>query len=648
MLNFYDTVLRVLKQDTRFFSTEGVFLRNAVYEAAMKMDTDLLRLLLSDKITKDYFFADVDGVMVFDKVRFGWVINNRQFLPDNYTRFKNKIGLSDEHGNLISSTGNVVLVFPYKDCLLEMDSTNETEKRQETFFNETLMADEIDRLLYPKTFVGARKYEGRSEKRLNQFEDEDNLIIKGNNLLALYSLLPRYEGRIKMMYWDILYNTQNDIVPYNDSFKHSSWLVMMKNRLEAAKRLLAAEGVICLQCDDNEMAYLKVLCDEIFKRNNFVGSITVKMSTVSGVKTSHRDKTIIKEKETVLIYCADSSRCKIKPQYIPANEWDSEFQYFLCKNNSDDPADWTVSALKDELVKNGLPGEVDINNRQIMDFINANNTLIWRRAFIRNEFKAKSQAEPSRIFMNKSDGKTHYYYRGREMFFLSDKIHECFTEDGIFNTTSNLVGDIWLDINTGKLFSEGDAELRNGKKPEFLIARLIDMFTKSGDLILDAYLGSGTTAAVSHKMGRHYIGIEQLDTHIGIAVKRLLSVINGDKTGISKSVDWQGGGSFVYCELAQLNQKFVERIQKAATIDDLSVIWSEMQKTGFISNKVNPKDIDANAEDFQSLKTDDQKRLLFELLDKNLLYVNLCDMDDEEFKISDCDKEFTRSFYREA
>lgn len=648
MLNFFDTVLDVLKQDNRFFSTEGVFLRNAVYEAAMRMDTDLIRLLLSDKITKKHFFTDVDGVVVFDKVEFGWVINNRQFLPDNYTRFKNKIGLSDEYGNLISATGNVLLAFPYKDCLLEMDSTNETEKRQEIFFNEMLMSNEIDRLLYPKVFVEARKYEIHYEKGLNGFEDEDNLIIKGNNLLTLYSLLPRYEGRIKMMYWDILYNTQSDIVPYNDSFKHSSWLVMMKNRLEVAKRLLDRDGVICLQCDDNEMAYLKVLCDEIFKRNNFIGSITVKMSTASGVKTSHRDKTIIKEKETILIYCSDGSRCKIKPQYMPTNEWDSEFQYFLCKNNSDNPIDWTVSALKDELLKNGLPSEVDINNRQIKEFIDANNTLIWRRAFIRNEFKAKSQAEPNKIFVNNSDGKTHYYYRGREMFFLSDKIHECFTEDGIFNTTSNLVGDIWLDINTGKLFSEGDAELRNGKKPEFLIARLIDMFTKSGDIVLDAYLGSGTTAAVAHKMGRHYIGVEQLDAHINIAVKRLLGVINGDKTGISKPIGWQGGGSFVYCELAQLNQKFVERIQNAATNNDLSVIWSEMQKTGFISNKVNPKDIDTAANDFQSLSMENRKRLLLELLDKNLLYVNLCDIDDEEFKISDNDKAFTRSFYREG
>lgn len=648
MLNFFDTVLEVLKQDNRFFSTEGVFLRNAAYEAAMQMDVDLIRLLLSDKITKEHFFTDVDGVMVFDKVEFGWVINNRQFLPDNYTRFKNKIGLSDEHENFISSTGNILLAFPYKDCLLEMDATNENEKRQETFFNEMLMTDEIDRLLYPKVFVEARKYELHSEKGLNVFEDEDNLVIKGNNLLTLYSLLPRYERRIKMMYWDILYNTQNDIVPYNDSFKHSSWLVMMKNRLEIAKRLLDKDGVICLQCDDNEMAYLKVLCDEIFKRNNFIGSITVKMSTASGVKTSHRDKTIIKEKETILIYCSDSSRCKIKPQYIPTNEWDSEFQYFLCKNNSDNPIDWTVSALKDELIKNGLPSEVDISNRQIKEFIDANSTLIWRRAFIRNEFKSKSQAEPNKIFVNNSDGKAHYYYRGREMFFLSDKIHECFTEDGIFNTTSNLVGDIWLDINTGKLFSEGDAELRNGKKPEFLIARLMDMFTKSGDIVLDAYLGSGTTAAVAHKMGRHYIGIEQLDAHINIAVKRLLGVINGDKTGISKSMGWQGGGSFVYCELAKLNQKFVERIQSAANNKDLSVIWSEMQKTGFISNKVNPKDIDTAANDFQSLTIENQKRLLIELLDKNLLYVNLCDIDDEEFEISDSDKAFTRSFYREG
>jgi adenine-specific DNA-methyltransferase len=119
MENFFDTVLNVLHQDVSFFAEDGTFLRNAVYEAAMQMDKDLIHLLVSNDETKSRFFTEVDGLLVFDKIGFAWVINNREFLPDSYTRFKNKIGLADESGDMISTSGKVELVFPYKDCVLE-------------------------------------------------------------------------------------------------------------------------------------------------------------------------------------------------------------------------------------------------------------------------------------------------------------------------------------------------------------------------------------------------------------------------------------------------------------------------------------------------------------------------------------------------
>ena len=279
-----DILVNLLKTDSRYFTDEGELLKNTVYEDAMKMETSLIKLLLSDDTCKARFFTEVDGVLVFDKVGFGWVINNRQFLPDSYTRFKNKIGLTDSNGDFISSTDNVVLAFPYKDCVLEFDSTDENEKRTEIFYNETLCHDDIDHLFNRKVFSNAQRHTATGIENITAFNDE-NLIIKGNNLLSLYSLLDKYAGKIKCMYWDILYNTNSDQVPYNDSFKHSSWLTMMKNRLEVAKKLLRNDGVICLQCDDNEMAYLKVLCDEIFGRDNHINTICVKMSELKGFKT---------------------------------------------------------------------------------------------------------------------------------------------------------------------------------------------------------------------------------------------------------------------------------------------------------------------------------------------------------------------------
>lgn len=150
-MNFFDKVLDVLKQDKRFFSEEGELLRNSVYEAAMKMDSSLLKLLYSSEVTRERFFTEVDGIFVFDKVGFGWVINNREFLPDSYTRYKNKIGLVNSKGDYISASNDVELVFPYKDCVLEGGQTKEDQKRSEIFYNETLAPDEVDRLLYPKS-----------------------------------------------------------------------------------------------------------------------------------------------------------------------------------------------------------------------------------------------------------------------------------------------------------------------------------------------------------------------------------------------------------------------------------------------------------------------------------------------------------------
>ncbi|MCD7952660.1 MAG: hypothetical protein LUG14_07035 [Synergistaceae bacterium] len=179
MANFYETVLTVLKSDERFVAEDGTFLRNAVYEAAMKMDEGLIRLLLANDDTRTRFFMDVDGVKVFDKMGFAWVINNRQFLPDSYTRFKNKIGFTDESGELISTSGKVELVFPYKDCVLEGGQTKDDQKRQEIFYNETLAPDEVDRLLYPKVLTGAKRYTADGYESITSFSDDDNLVSKG-------------------------------------------------------------------------------------------------------------------------------------------------------------------------------------------------------------------------------------------------------------------------------------------------------------------------------------------------------------------------------------------------------------------------------------------------------------------------------------
>lgn len=551
MTKFYETVLKVLKQDNRFFTEEGVLLRNAVYEAAMQMDTNLIHLLLTNDITKEHFFKEVDGITVFDKVEFGWVVNNREFLPDSYTRFKNKIGLVNNNGDIISSTGNVELIFPYKDCVLEGGQTKEEQKRKEIFYNETLSPDEIDRLLYPKVLTNAKRYTADGIENITSISPMDNLIIKGNNLLAISSLLKNFEGKVRCIYIDPPFNTQKDDFEYNDNFNHSTWLTFMKNRLAIAKRLLASDGSIFVHLDFHESHYAKVLMDEIFGRECFRNNIVWCYTGPSG------SNNFLPRKHDDILYYGKTENNKYHIQYI---------EHKSGVHNS---------------------GQVFGSTEVIDNF--------------------KSEAEE----------------KGKKL------------------------EDFWLDIySTDRYRSEmlGFA----GQKPEKLIQRILNISTDENDIVLDFHLGSGTTAAVAHKMKRQYICIEQMQAQLDISLNRLVNVINGEQTGISKDVNWQGGGSFVYCELAKANQNFVDEIQTATTVDKIKDIYNRIIETGFISSKVNPKDIDYNADDFYSLSIDDQKRFLMELLDKNLLYVNYCDIDDEEYGISAEDKAFTRSFYGEV
>jgi adenine-specific DNA-methyltransferase len=364
--------------------------------------------------------------------------------------------------------------------------------------------------------------------------------------LALKALEQDYAGKVKCIYIDPPYNTGNAFEHYDDGLEHSIWLNLMSIRLKILKNLLSDDGLLWISIDDKELHYLKIICDEIFNRENYLSSVCVKMSTASGVKTAHREKTIIKEKEFVLCYAKNSSKIKLNPQYVPKVEWDSEFQYFLDKNSSSNVNEWKVLRLKDVLKLNKI--EFDTTSPKFIEFVTKNSNLIWRRAFIRNEYKEISQNNPDKVITD--DKNVNFYYRGRQMYFYSDKIHECFTEDGYKDLPSHLLGDFWTDINTGKLFNEGGVEFRNGKKPEFLVARILEISSKKGDLVLDSFLGSGTTAAVAQKMGRKYIGIELGEHAITHCYPRLKQVVDGEQGGISKAVNWQGGGGFKFYTLA--------------------------------------------------------------------------------------------------
>ena len=283
--NFHEKLINLLKTDPRFVDDEGELVKAAVMDRAWKIDHDLVRLLLGDADIKAKFFDEIEGHWIFNTNTFIEYVSDKGFLANSYTRFRNKIGLKVEN-KFLPERGEVSLVWPYKDCVLEGGQTKEEEKRKELFFNEILAQNEIDRLFDPKVLTSWKRYTVSGEQKVTGIKRDDNdiiqenLLIKGNNLLALHTLKTQFRGKVKLIYIDPPYNTGSDSFGYNDSFNHSAWLTFMKNRLEVARELLKVDGVIFIHIDDQEMHYLKLVADDIFGRDNFIA--TVPRKTRSG------------------------------------------------------------------------------------------------------------------------------------------------------------------------------------------------------------------------------------------------------------------------------------------------------------------------------------------------------------------------------
>ena len=661
----------VLRMDSRFCTEDGHLLKNNVIEAALALDPKLLHYLLADEKLKKQFFSEVDGLLVFDKVKFQRFVMNKQFLPDSYTSFKNKVGLTNENGEFLSESREIVLSWPYKDCMLEGGQTKEDAKRNEIFWNETLAPDEINRLTEPKALCNFRRYDSKGEHEATELRPDDNLIIKGNNLLALYSLRQRFRGKVKLIYIDPPYNTGNDSFGYNDSFNHSTWLTFMKNRLEVAKELLRSDGVIYVQCDDNEQAYLKILLDQIFGRENCINVIVAEMSNMSGNKINNaiNGNKFPKIKEYILLYARDKSSAQLVIPKMAKTEWDDEYNLIIPelsqtaskelrkaieesnKEKANDILNGKRLISLKEYIKSENIAKVDElawkyeNSYRILSSKPNSALLVIAKQQTYNQDVACIQNSSGALKIIKTDFNTQTETARLELLFADDKL-------------SIYMGDIWFKITTtGGVAGEGGVRLSNGKKPEQLLNIIIESATKSNDIVLDFHLGSGTTAAVAHKMNRRYIGCEQLETQLSMIKTRLQNVIDGDQTGCSKLVGWnpQNPGlldgdkyahnSFVYCELAQANQQLVDEIMAANEPFKLQEVWALLQEKGFLSYKVSPKMINEHAEYFNDLSLEDQKRFLIECLDKNMLYIPYSDIDDEGFTLSENDKQLTCQFY---
>ncbi len=561
MMEQVKTVLQ--KFGMKYITENGALKRSAVINDLDKYDYDLMTALLSNKLIHDEYTELITNTEVFKLNQFINMFEYKEFWEDSFTKYANRIGLTSD-GKFISDSSDVVLDFPYKDTVLKAGMSKEDADSKlggvdEPFLNEILAHSEISELLEPKILINAKRYDVHGECDVTQFNEQDNLIIKGNNLIALHSLKRKYSGKVNLIYFDVPFNTSNDF-PYNDKYTRSTWLTFLQNRLTIAKKLLADNGSIFVHIDWHEDAYLKVLLDEVFGEDNLVNEIVWHYGSGGSYKNS-----FAKKHDTIFWYSKTPNY-----KYFPDNKM--------------------VGEKRGPQKRNNMKKNIDDDGRV--------------------------------YYSIKSAGKIYKYY-----------------EDDLVTPD-----DVW-DIS---ILQQKDPERMgfNSQKPERLLARIIGATTKENDLVLDSFMGSATTQAVAMKMKRHFIGIEQMDYINTLSVPRLQKVINGGQEGISKKVNWQGGGSFVYAELMEKNQGFLHDLQKATDVDELNEVYQRMKLGADFDFRVDLATYENNSKR-QELSFNEQKKILIRILDKNQLYYNEANIDDADVRdlISDSDYKFNKSFY---
>nr|AQW34726.1 type III restriction endonuclease subunit M [Mammaliicoccus sciuri]AQW34740.1 type III restriction endonuclease subunit M [Mammaliicoccus sciuri] len=552
-----EAIKQVLQQFGDKYFIGEVLNKNKVIQDLDTYDQDLLEAFISNETLKSNFTIDIAGNIVMQTNKLIELFEADEYWQDSYTKYSKKIGLT-AGGKFIDESTDVVLDFPYKDTVLKAsmskeDTDKDDRRPNELFLNEVIAKEEIDVLLDKKLLVNAKKYDENGEHEIDNFNKDDNLIMKGNNLLALHTLKSCYAGKVQTIYIDPPFNTGNDSFKYNDKFNRSSWLVFMKNRLEVARDLMKNDGTIFVHIDHNESHYLKLLMDDIFGEENFINEI-VWCYTGPGYWKNR----FVRKHDSIFLYSKTKSY-KFNPQFV--------------------------------------------------------------------DYKTG-------IHVNKT-GEVTTYGGGKKESSASE-----------LEKRGKPVEDWWDDIYTVDRVRSEQISF-DGQKPEKLIERILSAGSDEGDLVLDFHLGTATTSSVAHKLKRRYIGIEQMDYINTISIPRLLKVIEGDQTGISKDFDWQGGGSFVYVELMEKNRGFLKSIQDAETQTELHNVFDFMLNEAEIDFRV---DLEAVKDTLHELSFDDQKKALIKIIDKNQLYYNYSEIDDENVRdlISDGDYAFNKNFYDEG
>ncbi|MGF0088500.1 DNA methyltransferase [Streptococcus hyointestinalis] len=648
--NFETKLQKALRMVVESFGdlyvSDGILKKDIIIADLDNYNVDLVGKVLCDTVLKEAFTETIGGMVILKINEIIQMLETDDYWSNSYTRYTNKIGLSS-HGRFIDDSSEVVLDFPYKDTILKAGMSKEDvakDDARESFLNEIVAREEIDVLLDKKVFKNVLKYDDRGASEVSEITYTDNLIIKGNNLLALHSIKERFAGKVKLIYLDPPYNTgSEDKFIYNDSFTMSSWLTFMKNRLEVAKDLLSEDGLIFVHIDVSRansskikgtsmQPYLHILLDEIFGKENYIGTLHWKkkkqpsfLSRIAGVM------------ETILIFAIDEKRIE---KLSISGSTDKTKRV----DNASNPESERVifkgieykGKEKDTIIKAGTYKNKTMSVTYLDD-------VVIKGGITQNDFRALAQW---RISQDKVNG-----YVEEKLLYINNQntFRRYASKDELGKAKS--ITDLLLDWGqnqdaTAEIKALFEDKVFDTPKPERLLMNLIKSHTEQGDLVLDFFMGSATTQAVAHKMNRQYIGIEQMDYVKTVSVERLKKVIEGEQGGISKDVDWKGGGSFIYAELMDKNTTFINAVLAAQSSDELKEVFNDMKNTLDFDFRVDLREVSQSLWD-EELEV--QKKILVQIIDKNQLYHNYSEIEDETVKsqLADSDIAFNKSFYGE-
>lgn len=569
----------------KYIDDNGALKRDKVIEDLDHYDRDLMTALLANQQIHDQYTEKVADTEIFKLNQFLDVFEYKEFWEDSFTKYANRIGLTS-NGRFINDSTDVVLDFPYKDTVLKAGMSKEDVDKDvgvdEPFLNETLAHSEISELFEPKVLVNAKRYDKDGEHKATDFTNDDNLILKGNNLIALHSIAKRYAGKIDAIYIDPPFNTGKDSFEYNDRFNESAWLTFMLNRLQIAKKLLKDSGNIFIHIDINEDHALKVLMDNVFNKSNFVEEIIWSYGSASGGRAASAKP--VNVHDYILHYAKDYQLRKQFKQYTPYSD----------------------KYIKDWFRYDDGDGRLYRRRQRGKD---ENGNSIWQKQYLDES-------------------------KGVPLTTVWTDIKQIYANPQAYKDKNKATSEIEKDFGN------------SGQKPEKLLERIIKMCTNENDIVLDFFSGSGTTIATALKLNRKFIGIEQINSQIDIERRRLTEVIGGKQSGISKDVNWQGGGSFVYAELMEKNMGYLKDLEKATTIDELNSVYQRMKQRADYDFRVDLSKYE-NDPERKTMSFEDQKKLLIKMLNKNQLYFNEDNIDDSDVRdlISDSDYQFNKSFY---